>query len=687
MFGLLWVLWSVDKQQARQLSETVKDQTLSVVVNGLVKSTAERHQIVAKGTTSNHTYLLSLYSKQPVPWQSGDVLTVKVNLKPPHGTLNETGFDRERWLFRQGISAVGTIKSWIAQKTTSQHPMHAVHRWRASVAEQWKRLVTDPEVRALLLALSVGDKSQFDREDFQRFQDTGTAHLIAISGLHIGMMASLGYGLGWLLFAFWPQQQLPRPQLQTVCAWVLALLYALLAGLALPTLRALLMLSVYLLFKLMKRQAYAWDVWSLSLFLLLLFDPLGVLDWGLFLSFGAVAVLILTFQGVKHNSRWWLWLKAQWVLLLGLLPLQWLILGRITWAAPLVNFIAIPLMTALVVPLLFLVMSIQWLFDVVPELFLVCLTLLCQGFFALLDVFQSLSILSLDVPKLYVWQWALLLLTLLVMLLPKVVPQRSWALLLLTPLFFNWREPLPDGHFRVQMFDVGQGLAIAVHTENHHMLYDVGAAYDSGFNWVEAVLVPGLKAQGINSLDALVVSHQDNDHAGGLPYLKNSMPIDVIYGSEDSQQACIQGLKWQWDGVNFEVLSPYNLTPYLRNNSSCVVKIHSKHGSVLLTGDIESAVEFRLVAQNQDLHSDVLLMPHHGSNTSSTEAFIQAVSPQWVVNSSGKFNPFKHPSPAVMSRYDVPVLDTQDLGQINLSTYPEWHHTSIRKTSPKLWRR
>ncbi len=687
MLGLVWVLWAVDKQQANQLSEAVKDQTISVVVNGLVKSTAERHQIVANDTKSNHKYLLNLYSEQPVPWQSGDVLTVKANLKPPHGTLNDTGFDRERWLFRQGISAVGTIKSWQAEQSTSKHPMHAIHRWRAEVADQWQTLIADPEVRALLLALSVGDKSQFDRDDFKRFQDTGTAHLIAISGLHIGMMASLGYGLGWLLFALWPQQQLPRPQLQVICAWVLALFYALLAGLALPTLRALLMLSVYLLFKLIKRQAYAWDVWSLSLFLMLLFDPLGVLDWGLFMSFGAVAVLILTFQGVKHDSRWWLWIKAQWVLLLGLLPLQWLILGRITWAAPLVNFVAIPLMTILVVPLLFLVMLGQWLFGMVPDFLLSCLTLLCQGFYAFLDVFQAFPVLSLDVPKLNTWQWALLLLALLVMLLPKVVPQRAWALLLLTPLFLDWQTRLPEGHFKIQLFDVGQGLAIHVQTQRHHLLYDVGAAYDSGFNWADAVVVPGLMAQGVRQLDAVVISHQDNDHAGGLPYLMRQMDIDNVYGSSNDQTLCVKGLQWQWDGVTFEVLSPYNFTPYLRNNSSCVLKIHSTFGSILLTGDIESAVEYRLVSQNQELHSDVLLMPHHGSKTSSTENFIQAVSPQWVINSSGKHNPFKHPSPAVMSRYDVPVLDTQDLGQINLSTYPEWHHTSIRKTSPKLWRR
>lgn len=690
--GLLLVGVTSYFHQTRQLKVPQSDQRIEIQIVGLVKSQGERHQIVGRELSGSRKFLLNHYTKQPVPWQPGETLSVVANLKPPHGTANPIGFDRERWLFRQQIAATGTIKSWETSDTNTVNPMHHINRWRLRVADHWKASIDNSAVSALLVALSVGDKSQFDRDDFKRFQNTGTAHLVAISGLHIGMMAAMGYGLGWLLFALWPQERIARPQVQIICGWLLAAAYALLAGLAVPTIRALLMLTVYLYFQLIKRKAYAWDVWSLSLFLVVLFDPLGVLDFGLFLSFGAVAVLILVFQGQnsRHDEnklKWRQWIKAQWVLLLGLMPMQLLMLGRVTWVAPMVNFVAIPLMTVAIVPLLFIVMLWQLCVGTPPALIMTALVGLCEFFYWLLDAFESLPFLSMDVPALSGWQWVCLVALLFLMLLPRVLPQRIWALFLLFPVVLNTKESIPEGYFTAQFFDVGQGLSVAIHTQNHHMLYDLGAAYDSGFNWAEAVILPTLKSQGIKHLDKVLVSHQDNDHAGGLPYVLGSFPVTELYGTAEGQIPCIKGVQWHWDGVTFEVLSPYNLTPYLKNNSSCVLKVYSDQGSLLLTGDIESAVEFRLLSQSGDLQSDVMLIPHHGSKTSSTTDFIKAVSPQWAVNSSGKFNPFNHPAEAVIGRYEVPVFDTQHLGAITVTNYPEWQFSSFRKSNPKVWRK
>ena len=694
--GLFWVSLSGQIHQWDQLKVPVSGQSLTVEIQGLIKSSDERHQIIVREIKDNKQYLLNLYSAHAVPWQAGDVLSVVANLKPPHGTVNTAGFDRERWLFRRQIVATGTIKSWQLKRTSTINPIHHISRWRAQVISNWQESISKPKVRALLMALSVGDKSQFGREDFKRFQDTGTAHLVAISGLHIGMMAAVGYGLGWLLFAFWPTERLPRPKIQALSAWIMAAAYAVLAGLAVPTLRALLMLSVYLLFQFIKRQAYAWDVWCLSLFVLVLLDPLGVLDLGLFLSFGAVAILIFAFQGRGHAAeqrhgskvgKGLTWLKAQWVLLLGLMPLQLMMLGRVNWVAPLVNFLAIPLMTFMVVPLLFVVMLWQLIVGTPPDFLITVLVGLCDGFYLMLGWFESLPHVSMEVVALLWWQWLLLVLVLFIVLLPRAIPQRFWVLMLLIPLMFKNDNPIPSGYFNVQFFDVGQGLAVAIHTQNHHMLYDVAAAYDSGFNWAEAVIVPGLKQQGIKQLDAVVVSHQDNDHAGGLPFLINEIPTAKIYGTLAGQTPCIKGVQWQWDGVTFEVLSPYNLKPYLKNNSSCVLKVHAATGSLLLTGDIESAVEYRLSQQDEHLKSDVMLMPHHGSKTSSTDEFIAKVGAQWVVNSSGQYNPFHHPAAAVMARYEVPVFDTQSSGQITATNFPRWQFDSLRESNPKVWRR
>ncbi|WP_179952210.1 DNA internalization-related competence protein ComEC/Rec2 [Marinicella rhabdoformis] len=689
--GLLLVGITAQWHISQQLKSPKYDQHIKVQILGLVKSQSDRHQIVAKDTSSSHKYLLNHYSDDTVPWQSGDVLSLVVNLKPPHGTANPVGFDRERWLFRKHIAATGTIKTWKVLTVDTWNPLHHVNRWRAEVAKLWQASIEDRKVSALLMALSVGDKSHFDQEDFKRFQNTGTAHLVAISGLHIGMMAAVGYGLGWLFFACWPQERITRPQIQAMSAWVLAATYAALAGLAVPTLRALLMLTVYLYFQFIKRKAYAWDVWSLSLFLVVLFDPLGVLDFGLFLSFGAVAVLILVFQGQgnRHDEnklKWHQWIKAQWVLLLGLMPMQLLMLGRVTWVAPLVNMMAIPLMTVAIVPLLFMVLMWQFLVGKPPEFLMDILVLLCELFYWILDLFESLPWVSMDVPSMSWWQWLFLMGFLLLMLLPRVIPQKFWAFFLLLPVVINTKESLPKGFFKAQFFDVGQGLSVAISTRNHDMLYDLGAAYDSGFNWAEAVVLPALKIEAIKHLDAVVVSHQDNDHAGGLPFLKELINIEKVYGSTEGQISCVKGVHWQWDEVTFEVLSPYNLIPYLKNNSSCVLRVSSVHGSLLLTGDIESAVEYRLLSQSDKLQSDVMLMPHHGSKTSSTAAFIEQVSPQWVVNSSGKYNPFNHPATEVMERYEMPVFDTQQLGQVTASNYPVWHFHGFREDFPKLWR-
>lgn len=687
LLGLAWVLLAVYWQQSSQVKTVLKSHTTQIQIQGLIKSQPQRQQFLAKDLNTGQKWLVNWY-QEPVGWLSGETLAVTMDIKPPHGTLNQHGFDRERWLFRHGIDGLATLKTWRSLTTETWHPMHHINRWRSEIADWMDHRIPNPQHSALLKALSVGDKSGFEASDHQKFQATGTAHLVAISGLHIGMMAAWGHALGWLLFFIIPPlRRWPRPQTQAVTAWVLAASYALLAGLAIPTVRALTMLTVFLLFKMYKRQAWSWDVWWVSLLLLLLFDPLGVLDAGMALSFGAVAILLFLFQGRKPMATSTAFLKSQAGLMAGLLPFQLVLHGAIQWATPLVNALAIPLVSVLLVPLLFIVLACQMLFGGSPELLWHGLMHLVQWFDDWLTLFASWPALRSDVVLSQWWQWPLLLTALTGLLLPKAWPQRWVLLLFLVPAFWPVVNRPQTGEMVVKVFDVGQGLSIWLQTEHHDVMYDVGAQSPSGFNWVDAVIVPSLKRSGVDALDVVVLSHRDNDHAGGWQALNEAMHVGLVYGTESEHKPCVRGELWQWDGVTFEVLSPYNLTPYLKNDSSCVLRVQTQHGSFLLTGDIETAVEFRLVSHHEaELKSEVMLMPHHGSNTSSSDAFIQAVDAEWVINASGQYNPFGHPSEAVISRYTAPIYDTQQAGQITLKFADSFEILTWRQSHPKLWR-
>ncbi len=686
-FGLAWVLLAVQQQQDSQVGAVLKSHQTTIQIQGLIKSQPQRQQFRAKDLQTGQKWLVNWY-QMPAAWQSGETLSVTLDIKPPHGTLNRHGFDRERWLFRQGIDGLATLKTWTSVSTETWHPMHHIHRWRAQVAAWMDGRIKNERHKALLKALSVGDKSGFDQSDYQTFQATGTAHLVAISGLHIGMMAAWGHAFGWLLFLLIPPlRRCPRPHVQAVMAWSLAAAYALMAGLAVPTVRALTMLSVFLLFRVRKRQAWSWDVWWASLLVLLFFDPLAILDTGMALSFGAVVILLLLFQGREPLSKTTAFIKAQAGLMVGLLPFQLLLHGSIQWATPFVNALAIPLVSVLMVPLLFLLLVCQGMLGWSPEFLWQVLLWLVDGFEFWLSLFAESQGWRWDVVVSQWWQWPLLCVGLLGLLLPKVWPQRWVCVFWLVPALWPVTQRPQPGEMYVQLFDVGQGLSVWIQTAHHDVLYDVGAQSPSGFNWADAVVVPSLKRSGVDALDAVVLSHRDNDHAGGWQALQQDMPVDQVYGSEVNQTPCVRGVSWQWDGVSFEVLSPYNLDPYLKNESSCVVRIQSQFGSLLLTGDIEAAVEYRLVSQHAtELASDVMLIPHHGSKTSSTEPFITAVNPKWVVNASGQHNPFNHPNAEVLSRYAVPVFDTQQLGQLTLSFQPNGEINGWRPRHPKLWR-
>lgn len=692
--GLIYALIFCQFQLHEQV-QTPSNKDLVVLVKSLPKSSSNKTSFIGTDTTTGKTYLLNQYHHTTdalMTFKAGNIYHLNANLKPPHGSVNGVGFDREKWLFRNGIDGIGSIKKIHPDSRASFEFISLVNRWRTALSQLINQSFKNPQSNALIHALSIGDKSHFEHHDMTMFQNTGTAHLIAISGLHVGMVAYLGWLLGSLFFKMWPQQQVARPVFQIITGLILAGLYACLAGLAVSTLRALIMLTVYGVYKLSRRSSYGWDVWSVSLMIVLLLDPLNVLDGGFWLSFTAVAVLILAFNGTTSQQQPLTnFFTMQWTLLIGMLPLSLTVFSKINLMTPIVNLIMIPLMTFLLIPLILLLIVIGSLVGAFPDSLVSLIDWISLCTLAILAWFDQFSSWALNLSIHYWWQYIVLILAAALLVLPRVIPQRVLGISLLVVGLYTPQEKIPNGHFNAHILDVGQGLSVVIETQNHTAIYDVGAAYDSGFNMVDAVILPFLHQRNINSIDTLILSHQDNDHSGAAIYLQQQIPIIQTLGTEPTHQACITGNSWQWDQVKFTFLSPNNLTPYLKNNSSCVLKIESAKASFLLTGDIENPVEYRLTRFNSEqIQADVMLVPHHGSKTSSTIEFIKAVNPQTAINSSGQFNPFKHPAETIKKRYQtlgIPMLDTQSSGLISLTTFPELGMTSLRELSPQIWRK
>lgn len=704
--GLLLVLVSANSQQKQQITR-MEHRSIQAVITDLPVVSPHKTSFILE-TADHQKILVSHYrgfqtrsATTPIPdYKPGEQYHFEVLLKPPHGTANGVGFDRERWLFRHGIDAVGSIQQ--VRQSENLRPAFRtslsikINQWRHHVSGQLNRLFPDSRSNALLHALSIGDKSRFEPQDHRLFQTTGTAHIIAISGLHIGMVAAIGAGLGLLLFAVFPQQRLPRPLIQVMIGLSLAVAYAALAGFAVSTQRALIMLSVYACFKWIRRSAYAWDVWSVSLLLVLISDPLSVLDNGFWLSFWAVAVLIFAFQGRPTSSPNWLnFIKVQWLLLIGMMPLSFLQFGNLKLFTPLVNLIAIPLMTVLLIPFLLVMLFWLHLSPDVPMILVNHLDSVSRLFWRLLDWFDTMAVTPISWSVYGIWSLVLLTLAAIILLMPKAIPQRFWALLLIPIALWPQTDRPAVGHFRADILDVGQGTSVLIRTRNHHILYDVGARFPSGYNFADATIVPLLKHHRIHYLDRVILSHKDNDHAGAYPALNKAIKIGQTLSTDGRHMPCVAGQTWTWDQVRFEIISPYNLQPYLNNNSSCVLKVNGSGFSFLLTGDIEQAVEYRLSHHHrQQIQSDVLLIPHHGSNTSSTSEFVSAVNPQLAINSSGAYNQFKHPTSQVSAVYaslNIPIIDTQNSGRITLTTshdsMDEFQIEQFRQQNPRFWRR
>lgn len=623
-------------------------------------------------TLINLSWPKFLKDRESIIPRVGDEWLLPVRLKRIHGAMNPGGFDYEAWAFQNGIRAKGYIVEkekpvFIAAQPFAR-PLDRLRQW---IEEKARQVLPVSQTAPWLLALMIGERTGIAQSEWEVLRNTGTNHLMAIAGLHIGFMSALAQGLMCGLLRRRPEWTLyfPAPQAAACAALIMAVLYSSLAGFSIPTQRALIMLAVLLVTILAKRVIPLWQAWSLALFIVLLSNPLCVLSSSFWLSFTTLALILYGVSGrLAEQTWWWKWGRPQWVIALGLLPLSLWIFTQYSLVSFFANAVAIPWVGFLVLPLCFL--SVIFLLLCPP---LAKLTLLLAD--------KSLALLWLVLTGLSQLPWAtwhqvlphygylvLAICGVLILLMPVGVPGRYLGFLWLLPVLF-FAPQTPDwGELYFSLLDVGQGLSAVVETQHHILIFDAGARLGPEFDMGESVVLPFLHSRGIRKVDMLVVSHGDNDHSGGVPTILKQMSVLSIKTSVPllfpswSADYCLSGQAWVWDGVRFKFLHPDTTQLNLGNDSSCVLQVEARGKRILLAGDIEkSAEKFMLSNPENDLAADILVAPHHGSKTSGLREFIGRVHPQYVLYAVGYRNRFHFPHPGVVQTY-------QDWGAVQYDT-------------------
>ena len=652
---------------------------------------------------------------------AGERWQLVVRLKRPHGTINPHGFDLEGWLLENGFGATGYVREDDANRMVEAfagRPGDHVERLRESIRLRILRALDGRPYAGVIAALAIGDERAIPAEQWRVFNRTGIGHLISISGLHVTFFASL---IGAIVLGLWRRSHaltlaLPARKAAAVAGVVAAFAYVALAGFQVPAQRTLYMLVVAAAGLWLGRPGTASVVWLWALAVVLALDPWASLAPGFWLSFGAVGVLLYAGVGrVGTGSVLGAAARAQWAVTLGLVPLMLILFQQISLVSPLANAVAIPAVTVIVVPLTLVSIALPWngLLVAAHEVF--------AWLAALLEWLSALPAAVWQQHGPSVWAVVAGLAGVAWILAPRGVPGRALGVAWLLPLFIVAPSLPPPGAFRVTVLDVGQGLAVLVQTHAHALLYDTGPRFNETADAGSRIVAPVLRATGVARLDGMIVSHQDSDHSGGALSLMQTVPIGWLASSlpEDSSilrsraahgepvHRCLAGERWDWDGVQFSFLHPVAANyanPKLKaNDLSCVLRVSSASGSALLTGDIEARTEADLVRRDAaSLRAQLLVVPHHGSRSSSTPAFIAAVAPQIAVFTPGYRNRFGHPRPEIVERYTsaaIPTYRTDYEGALTFAFEPRtalapraqrdadrryWHDTPVRARLPPL---
>ena len=705
--GFAWAAWRADMRLADELPSAWEGHDVEVtgVVAGLPQDFANgtRFEFAVETVSTAAArvpgrIMLSWYQgsrdgedfvRQPL--RPGERWRFTVRLRRPHGNANPHGFDYEAWLLERGIRATGYVRPVPAERLNSMvwRPGHVVERVRDQVRASFLA-VLPPESHpwgGILVALAVGDQKAVAGDLWTVFNRTGTTHLMSISGLHVTMVAAL---FGLAAGALWRRSpglvlRLPAQRAAILAGLLAAFAYTLLAGFAVPAQRTLYMLGVAAAAQFAGRLVAPSRTLALALAVVLIVDPWAVLAAGFWLSFGAVgALLFVSSSTVQAGNRWRdrfrTWGIVQWTATFASLPVLLLVFQQFSLVSPLANALAIPVISFVVTPLALLAAVLPWwpLLELAHAVMGILMAFL--AWCATWPVWQ--------VPAPPLWAGIVAALGVAVCLLPRGVPGRLLGIPLLLPALFWPAERLADGTASITVLDVGQGLATVVRTRNHVLIYDPGPLYSAESDAGQRVVVPYLRALGVDRVDVLVITHRDSDHAGGAASVRAALPVGRVLAStgEPGAERCAAGQIWTWDGVDFAVLHP-DTNDYgserKANNLSCVLRVAAGGRRMLLTSDIEARDEALLLARAASaLAADVLLVPHHGSRTSSTPDFIAAVDAREVVIPVGYRNRFGHPKAEVVERHALAgsrVWRTDRDGAVSIRLGPDG-------TFPEAWR-
>jgi competence protein ComEC len=713
-FAALGFAWAAVLAQLRlsdRLDPTLegRDVLVSGVVAGLPQSFERgvrfEFDVESPATGVPRRIVLSSYggfapddSQGVLPVRAGERWRFTVRLRRPHGGANPHGFDYEAWLLERGVRATGYVrmpsrrgvderKQVLPERLAARValPRYWIEGLREAAREKIRGALPGRPYAGILIALAIGDQNAIDPRQWQLFARTGVSHLMSISGLHVTMVAGL---FAMLVSWCWRRSEtlslaLPAQKAAALAGFLAAFAYCLISGFAVPAQRTLYMVGVVAVALWFGRATSASRVLAAALFIVLALDPWAVLSPGFWLSFAAVAVIFFVATGRTARAHWFAqWGRVQWAVTAGLAPLLLVLFQQVSLVSPVANALAIPLVSFVITPLALsgAVLPFDWVLELGHAILHILM--------ATLEWLAALPSAVWHQHAPLAWTVPLALAGIAWMLLPRGFPARWLGAPLVLPLFAVSPPSPGTGELWITVLDVGQGLAVLARTERHALLYDAGPAFNAFSDSGSRVILPYLRGEGIDGLDALVLSHDDRDHSGGAGSVLEAMPVGLLWSSLSPDHAllaapawrapCVAGRKWLWDGVSFEFLHPSAEAAEGRaaraNNRSCVLRIEAPAGRVLLTGDIERVAERELLLRAPALlPADALLVPHHGSATSSTPEFVKRVAPRHAVFSVGHRNRFGHPREDVLERYreaGSELLRTDTGGAIQLRFAP-----------------
>lgn len=679
-------------------THVVKENTQSdkLIANQQLKFNFEVHKAGTKTLLFSPKIRLSWYAAH-LPLQQGDKLRFFVKLKPATGLANPDGFDYQTWLTSKNIVAIGYVKS---------SPSNQFLARQSTLRQQWVNRLLTQNVSHLkwILALSYGDRRMLETEDWALMQRTGTAHLFAVSGMHLGIVFGcvlLLCKVGALLAVFTIGQSITsniKPWIHVVPSTA-CIAYALIAGFEIPVLRALftvLLWTALVIFSLSWRTPNVLLMLLISFFILFPFAILGISFWFSFISVLIIIFYVWRFPLAPNSSvinKLMYGFKLQFFISIITLPIIAYTFSSLPIIAFIANLFMIPIVTFVLVPLCLL------------GAILVSIDFNSSALYWLINEFFSLTfwvLINLDnmIVKFLGESWQqsyvvevlissltnpLVIICLLLLLLPAWPKKQVLVACILCLMIFHKTMQSyfiqADAAWTFYAFDVGQGTALVVNDKLGTILSDTGGSF-AGFSLADTVLMPFFKTHHIQTLEYVLLSHFDNDHAGGIDLITHKLKVQNLLSPrngcnrEDFLRKNPSG-KGTFNTLTVQVLWPLTPNSGDNNNQSCVIKLEKGNHSILLTGDIEKQAEAQLVEIYKDptiLKADVLVAPHHGSKTSSTQSFVQAVAPKFVIFTSGNHNRWKFPSQMVVSRYEsinAKILITGEHGRIKLDLHKD----------------